>query len=354
MTAKLQFFGKSDASHRKKHQVDVTFSAENNPIANLNEYGIYNINWANEVNKVAKAENFDNQGEYHLFEVGPEGKLNVSLGSVTLGREGGEITISGRNNDPNSTTNHYVPIISVWHNIDRGELNTYGADIKKLVYGKLDKVTSSDLMVSEPFSGHNCTKMGYHAKLTITPKVKNTDTPRAYRYRVWRDNGPGTLLEPVSLLNDLPNTDMPDWDRNANYTSINTFFPANGQNAISINDLFQDKAIDLDAGETKTVTYYVRMYATTEAGYNTLRQARRRGMPQIDDDKYLFVSELSTTVTFKRGVITGLEQLQIDNEVDTVTYYDLMGHSSNRPFEGINIVVSRLKNGRVVREKVRF
>ena len=46
-------------------------------------------------------------------------------------------------------------------------------------------------------------------------------------------------------------------------------------------------------------------------------------------------------------VVTGVEQLTAGKAVQSVTYCDLAGRMSNRPLQGVNIVVTRYTDGTV-------
>ena len=54
-------------------------------------------------------------------------------------------------------------------------------------------------------------------------------------------------------------------------------------------------------------------------------------------------------VNFK-NVPTYLEEMY-GTMINNVTYYNLQGTSSDKPFKGMNIVVTRYANGKVVTEK---
>ena len=59
--------------------------------------------------------------------------------------------------------------------------------------------------------------------------------------------------------------------------------------------------------------------------------------------------EQRETVNFK-NVPTDVVELA-SNEVSSVTYYNLQGSPSYRPYEGMNIVVTRYANGKTRTEK---
>ena len=68
--------------------------------------------------------------------------------------------------------------------------------------------------------------------------------------------------------------------------------------------------------------------------------------------KDYFIAQDIITVTFNGGTPTGIDAIDSDNMVESVTYYNAMGHPSNRPHAGINIVETRYSNGTRKIEKI--
>ena len=58
------------------------------------------------------------------------------------------------------------------------------------------------------------------------------------------------------------------------------------------------------------------------------------------------------TLSGGHSPLTGIDDMQVYGNVESVTYYDVAGHRSNRPFNGLNIVVTRYSNGKVSTSKV--
>lgn len=50
-------------------------------------------------------------------------------------------------------------------------------------------------------------------------------------------------------------------------------------------------------------------------------------------------------------VPTSIECFLVDDEVQQVAYYNLQGITSTRPYSGVNVVVTRYKDGRTVTAK---
>ncbi len=72
------------------------------------------------------------------------------------------------------------------------------------------------------------------------------------------------------------------------------------------------------------------------------------GTSVIEEGDNLFPFEVSWKATISDDpiqVVTGVESVRSNSEVMGVTYYNVTGLSSERPFEGVNIVVTRYSDG---------
>ena len=60
-----------------------------------------------------------------------------------------------------------------------------------------------------------------------------------------------------------------------------------------------------------------------------------------------------TLVTVNMGGNTAINSIAADgDEVESVTYVNMLGVQSNEPFDGVNIVITRYKSGAVKSSKV--
>ena len=187
--------------------------------------------------------------------------------------------------------------------------------------------------------------MAYKVGLSLTPELNSLKN--VFYYRIWRVVDGKTTLINETLLNNLEDKSQPDpsggelWG--TKYYKIKDFFP--GNNPISgIDDIFIDYALN---GDSKNVTYIARLYATSldkdDVPATLLASA---------NGKDYFIAQDIITVTFNGGTPTGIDAIDSDNMVESVTYYNAMGHPSNRPHAGINIVETRYSNGTRKIEKI--
>ena len=111
-----------------------------------------------------------------------------------------------------------------------------------------------------------------------------------------------------------------------------------------------------DAASSKKVTYIVRLYSTNVDGepegdpIDVPRSAKSR--TTIDGKDY-YITEQKIVVDYDaESVITGIEQLAHDSEIESVIYYNFLGIPSAVPYSGINLMSVRYRDGRTVTSKV--
>ena len=343
---------KADTDHslRATPYNEITYHAINDPTANLSEYKVERLDKNNNTFTVSRADHINNSGEYHVFAVGPDGNLNQSVYDTPpkFGPEGGDITVPDKNASVADEVSRYVPVIKtdLFKNDQELKHNTYGCDIKQMSYPQL-QVTVDEVMKTRPYSGKSEMVMSYQTKLTLTPKLPE-DVKNVYYYRVWRKIDGHTLL-PETMLNELTDvsgtTNGVEWG--SNIAPIQKIYPGSGP--IQITDLFTD-AMLTEAG--KKVTYIVRLYSTTVDG-TTGEAIDARKMRSNAEGKDYYVTEQTVEVNFNDdNVITGIEQLAHDGEVESVLYYNLMGVPSTVPYSGINIMSVRYRDGHTTTQKV--
>ena len=66
---------------------------------------------------------------------------------------------------------------------------------------------------------------------------------------------------------------------------------------------------------------------------------------------YYYVAEALVDVEWNNDVVTGVSDVA-DKQVSSIRYYDLAGHSSTKPFCGVNIVVTKYTDGSSVSAKI--
>lgn len=323
----------------------ITFNVENNPFANILEYGVYAIDKNNAATKICKAENTMNDGVYNVYCISDDKTLDNKTDIIPIGNEGGTITTMDYNKSFNSSAT-YVPVIKTIYDSKSQEYNTYGCEKKQVKYptvniGVKKRNGQSMLMMTKPFGKNEDIYRVYVAEIYITPTLTN-DINTIYYYRVWRvngnkDDGAFTNLDNETILNDLESESGQSIDDNGNtvdwasdYTEIQNVYPNKGQ--IVFTDLYTDKAIVANTDE-KSVKYIVRMYSTS-----LNRDA--------SDEQYFIAQNQCTAKYTTTGTVTSVEEISSDNNID-ITYYNILGMPSNTPYQGLNIIVCK-KNGNII------
>ena len=343
---------KTDTDHslRAAPCNEITYHAIYDPAANLAEYDVIRLDNAYNEFKVSKADHLNNSGEYHVFAVGPDGNLNEPVydPQPKFGTDGGDITVPDKNASVADEVSRYVPVIITLYGGDQFKRNTYGCDIKQMSYPQL-KVETVELMKTEPYAGATCWVRSYEAELKLTP-ILPADVKNVYYYRVWRVMNGQTILPVETLLNTQ--TDISGTTGNISWgsdlASIKQIYP--GSAPITITDLYTD------AASSKKVTYIVRLYSTNVDGepegdpIDVPRSAKSR--TTIDGKDY-YITEQKIVVDYDaESVITGIEQLAHDSEIESVIYYNFLGIPSAVPYSGINLMSVRYRDGRTVTSKV--
>ena len=55
---------------------------------------------------------------------------------------------------------------------------------------------------------------------------------------------------------------------------------------------------------------------------------------------------------FSSGTPTGIYEMNMDSQVEEITYVNALGMRSSKPFDGVNIVVVKLRNGSTATYKI--
>lgn len=354
----------ADVDHSAKATPDntITFKVINDPAANLVDYEIRRLRQNNfkYFTKIGKAENYNNSGQYYIYALNDAGQLNELVNIESVGTDGGNITTHDINSSSDNLTSSYVPVINTLYNGDASRPNSYGCDIQRTGYPGVE-LSIPAMEKTNPFYGNDGPLMGYRVNLKITPKLPSANVSNinfVYYYRVWREID-GTIsptrIEGEKMVNYEqnqsgeginPNTGvLTPWA--SDYDCLHVTYP--GQTDVEVNDLFVDFAYD----GTKKVTYIVRLYATSVYGQQGagLDQGGK-GETEGGSGKDYFIAEAKKVVTFDNSTPTAIGTVNAEAQVVNVTYYNVMGVASDRPYPGINIVEKRYSNGATTTSKV--
>lgn len=334
----------------------ITFTASFDPAANLVEYDVLRVDKNQHPVgefKVGKAEHFNNSGEYHVITVGTEGYLNhlEQIKYINSGDASESITVLDKNGAVADHLSSYVPTIITLFGGDQSKVNTYGCDIKDMSYPQLSlevNAEKSNQFKHKDENGNIITSKGYTARLHLTP-ILTDEMEYAYYYRVWRVvNGEETevLLNELEDFGGISAINNESWG--AVYSSIQETYP--GEYPMDVCDIIVRPFND-EEDDDFDVQYIARLYATYIEGewQDVVTPDRPRRAGEHGGKDY-FVVEQRETVNFK-NVPTEVDELA-SNVVADVTYYNLQGVPSSRPYQGMNIVVTHYANGKTVTKKI--
>ncbi|MDY4684752.1 MAG: hypothetical protein SO364_00005, partial [Sodaliphilus sp.] len=65
-----------------------------------------------------------------------------------------------------------------------------------------------------------------------------------------------------------------------------------------------------------------------------------------------YITKVSHTIVKDPTISTGVEDVDAEKTVAGVTYYNLLGVSSDSPFEGVNVVVTTYTDGTKSSKKI--
>ena len=329
----------------------ITYRADYDPSNNVTEYDVFRLDRKPNEDvgeyKVSKAENFNNSGRYDVFTVGEEGFLNDWKESrVIPAGDNDVISIEDKHGAVADSVSYYVPVIVSLFGGNQNKVNTYGCNIESIAYPTLSlKAVYQEK--TNPFNRDGELVMSYTVDLELTPNLPD-EIDKVYYYRLWRVMDENTtMLASETLLNGLDevigSNSYTSWS--TSYKTIQSTYPRDIYPIVT--DIFIDRPYD----DCKKVTYIGRLYATNvprsdenvESPDHMMRSSAR-------GDEYVIAEDI-VDVYFDDNVITAVEDLSAD-QITSVVYYNMMGMSSNRPYQGVNLVVTRYRNGAVVTRKV--
>ncbi|MBQ9584627.1 MAG: hypothetical protein IJR20_01370 [Muribaculaceae bacterium] len=243
--------------------------------------------------------------------------------------ENGFLNPTFTDNIDENVSMEYVPEVYTAYNN-----NTYGC-YKQSVSDAEVTMNLKDLIAAETVNSDGSRYC--HAVIDLNSVIKNIGKDSRYLIRVWRQVGNGSLT--------LLNSETEGWETNYEALDLQGLddpeaFGKAGNIIFELHDTF--KAYTTDGvsgmkaeGETvniEDVTYYVTLYVKDDAS----------------DKYYVKKYELKPNTS----VPTAIAAVDGSAQVESVSYYNAAGIESNKPFDGVNIVVTRYSNGSTTTSKL--
>ncbi len=200
----------------------------------------------------------------------------------------------------------------------------------------------TDLLNEEVYTASN--KLGYNRAERISgdfmmEEVNNDANPEAALSREGVDNATGTSAYTLGSRDDLE-TFYSNWTQSGTDEVMGTFGA---------------QKLAEENGEAGCITslpihFIVRAYYTRTS--NLAQTSNSRGIDTAADHKY-YIAEYEFDYTLdKDNIVTGLSNVIAERYVTSVTYFNMMGQQSSKPFQGVNIVVKRYSDGSTSTAKV--
>lgn len=253
----------------------------------------------------------------------------------------------------------YVPEVYTTYNN-----NTYGC-YKEEVGNATITVTPSDLYESsDPDGGKTDEYIPiYFCNLNLSTVLNLVKNDERYLIRVWRQIGNEKVL-----LNDLEEftheyfskglaiDGYKEADLYTHYGDLNTWATKEAgseqdvaNKGLVVPDMFKHTKI----GDDTDVTYIVKLYVQDNKVLNAAREAAQAGAPRRapQDVKAYYVKRVETKVENK-GIITGIDGIHSDAAVSSVRYVNVAGQVSDKPWSGVNMVVTTLADGTTRTSKI--
>ena len=277
----------------------------------------------------------------------------------------------------------YAPVVETFSgSLTRDDYNTYGGALRTTAAGKLkvsvvEPDVENPLMSTWNWEDNEGNKYAYY---NLNLNIDQKDFPDdydIYKIRAWRMVNENQLGEEYSEMNyrkaakvKFEEITYPECDKSDSYKyqlgSGNDSKEVEHSNGTKTTISFKTGtfgARKLRENENETgviedleINYLVRVYFTKNTNLQQTQQdaPRVRVLPEqvpVADNGYYFV-DAKVQYTAKAGnVITGIESVQA-RDVVGVKYYNVAGIESDRPFKGVNIVVTRYSDGSMSTTKI--
>ena len=198
---------------------------------------------------------------------------------------------------------------------------------------------NTDLLNEQVYTASN--RLGYNRAERISGDfmMEEVTNPEAALSREGVDNATGTSAYTLGSRDDLE-TFYSNWTQSGTDEVMGTFGA---------------QKLAEENGEAGCITalpihFIVRAYYTRTA--NLAQTSNSRGIDTAADHKY-YIAEYEFDYTLDRdNIVNGLSNVIAERYVTSVTYYNMMGQQSSKPFQGVNIVVKRYSDGSTSTAKV--
>ena len=326
-----------------------------------------------------------NQGEYYTVSMNAIGTDDyvTSETSVASGQGWAQFVDKVPQKATTASSYTYAPVVELFtKGLDvteealRTDYNTYGGPLQKVAVGKVDAefVTVDGGFETSTMTWQQNGKTYCYYNLPVRLKV--FDIPagyEVYKVRAWRQVDESLLGEcPQSAGPNVPDrSDRISGDYLFEELTYGDEFNISGgvrlqafkevpggyelgdrarPNGENNERMATFGAVKLENGQTMDVTVIVRVYFTKANADAAMQPAGgpRRALTLENlsaDGKYYVAEKVVTRTLSTNNVITAVNSVKANREVMDVNYVNTVGQVANRPWQGVNVVITRYTDG---------
>lgn len=299
-----------------------------------------------------------NQGEYYTVAM----NTDFTGRTENFGSNFAPVTASFEDNYVNKAqaadTYTYAPVVELYapiqavnlsDNSDRTDYNTYGGPQQMSAGGKIEVEVIKPAASEYSWTADGKTYRYYDVYL----KVNVLDMPEGYevaKVRAWRKIDAQYLGEQAPTQNTPDYTGRLELDSNGEYMFVNKADCQKNESLGDDNTTSTIKpgtfgAVALEQGDEIPMSFVVRVYFT---------KSQPAGAPMLkaEGDQRYYIAETVVEDKLTYQIPTGIDGVGVMNNVASVKYYNAAGVESDKPFQGVNIVVTRYSDGSTTTTKI--
>ena len=334
----VQLSSKTEILRYGTYRWDSSFGTETNP------YAVLNLNSsADDEEDISPAGQASNQGEYYSVYMNGDSYKGDDV-YVAQGETGKATFVD---NVPETAVDEYtyVPVIETF--TGRSDYNTYGAPMQETATGELDitvgeKKQSGDIT----WTADGKTYTYYNVCLN----VNELQIPQGYEVamlRAWRQIDESYLGEQKGKGYE----NRAVLDANGDFLFLkdaeNGFGDIIGDEILvnqegQYGNIFSGTfgAVKLENGQTIPMKFTVRVYFTKSESTSNAPRLKAEG-----ESKKYYITEIELNDELTSDIPTSIFGVVTGKVVAGVKYYNVAGVESDRPFQGVNIEVTRYTDG---------
>ncbi len=334
----VQLSSKTEILRYGAYRWDSSYGTDSNP------YAVLNLNSATDSEEdISPAGQASNQGEYYSVYMNGDSYKGDDV-YVAQGETGKATFVD---NVPETAVDEYtyVPVIETF--TGRSDYNTYGAPMQETATGELDitvgeKKQSGDIT----WTADGKTYTYYNVCLN----VNELQIPQGYEVamlRAWRHIDPSYLGEQKGKGYE----NRAVLDNNGDFLFLkdaeNGFGEVIGDEILvnqegQYGNIFSGTfgAVKLENGQTIPMKFTVRVYFTKSESTSNAPRLKAEG-----ESKKYYITEIELNDELTSDIPTSIFGVVTGKAVAGVKYYNVAGVESDRPFQGVNIEVTRYTDG---------